>query len=79
MTYFLFTSVILLKILYLNDFIQLLLLDHFTNCCQIRHRSMIRLPGFRIVKLGQVENSRWPLLLKITKTTISSEPIGIVC
>ena len=29
--------------------------------------SMIRLQGFRIVKFSRVENSRWPLLLKIAK------------
>ena len=42
---------------------------------------MIRLQGFRIVKLGQVKNPSWPPLLKIAKTTKSTsspEPLGII-
>ena len=42
--------------------------------------SMTWLQGLRIVKLGQVEYGRWPLLLKIAKTTKSSsfpEPLDI--
>ena len=37
--------------------------------------------GLRIIKLGQVEYLRWPLLLKIAKTiksTSSPEPLGII-
>ena len=34
--------------------------------------SMIRLQGYRIIKLSVVENSRWPLLLKIAKLIKSS-------
>ena len=33
---------------------------------------MIRLQGFRIVKISLVENSRWPPLLKIAKLLKSS-------
>ena len=42
--------------------------------------SMIRLQCFRIVKFSQVEHSRWPPLLKITKLVESSfslERLGI--
>ena len=42
---------------------------------------MIRLQGFRIIELGQVKNPRWPRLLKIakiTKSTSSPVPIGII-
>ena len=42
---------------------------------------MNRLQGFRIVKLGQVKNPKWPPLLKIAKTTNSTsspEPLGII-
>ena len=42
---------------------------------------MNRLQGFRIVKLGQVKNPRWPPLLKIaktTKSTSSTEIFGII-
>ena len=42
--------------------------------------SMIRLQGFRIVKFSLVENSRWPLLLKIAKlikSSFSPEWLGI--
>ena len=42
--------------------------------------SMIRLQGFRIVKFSQVENSRWPPLLKIAKlikSSVSPERHGI--
>ena len=42
---------------------------------------MIRLQGFGIIKLGQVQNPRWPPLLKIAKTTkqtSSQKPLGII-
>ena len=42
--------------------------------------SMIRLQGFRIVKISLVENSRWPPLLKIAKlikSSFSPERLGI--
>ena len=41
---------------------------------------MIRLQGFRIIKLGQVKNSGWRPLLKMAKTTketSSLESLGI--
>ena len=42
--------------------------------------SMIRLQSFRIVKFSRVENSRWPLLLKVAilvNSPFSLEPLGI--
>ena len=34
--------------------------------------TVLKFQGLRIVKLGQVEYPRWPLLLKIVKTTKST-------
>ena len=41
---------------------------------------MTKLQGLRIVKLGQVEIPKWPLLLKVAKTTklTSPEPSGVI-
>ena len=72
-TYFLFTSVILLqfvclKIKYLNNQ-TIFCLKPFHQLLSNFTRSIIRFQGLRIVELGQVEYPRWPPLRKIAKIT----------
>ena len=81
-TYFLFTSVMLLylKITYLNNFKQLFSKTTWAIVVKF-HLKYDQTPGFQNYKFGLGQDPSWPPLLKIAKTlksTFSPEPLDII-
>ena len=82
MTYFLFTSAMLLYLKITFKQLQITFFSKTTEAMVVKfHLKYDQTPGFQNINLGKIKNPRWQPLLKIAKTsksTFSPEPLDVI-